>query len=311
MLSSKEKIYARMETYMYFFIFVAALFCAVAVYELINLIRVLLNGRQPKVITFAVVDDGIDLPISHRRTTLEAVLLAVLPQRFDPNIADTTDIMALLRRSGYYYANPGEFFAAAIRDFSQYFLVGVGLSVALVILGMPIAAVPVLAVYIVLGLRRPYTRLKKIAKRRDDAMKNNMLLGLSVLESLLSVSTSAQDAFTQTAQIGGPFCNLLALLSAQISKLPPEDAVLVVKAHLPNSRDVEANLFFNDVRAYFKESRPILSGVKALRHSVHRLVLDATEERAALVRQRANLFGIFAIVGLLFALILPYMGLSF
>jgi hypothetical protein len=44
---------------------------------------------------------------------------------------------------------------------------------------------------------------------------------------------------------------------------------------------------------------------------VHRLVLDATEERAALVRQRANLFGIFAIVGLLFALILPYMGLSF
>jgi hypothetical protein len=74
---------------------------------------------------------------------------------------------------------------------------------------------------------------------------------------------------------------------------------------------VEANLFLNDVLAYFKESRRILSGVMALRHSVHRLVLDATEERTALVRQRANLFGIFAIVGLLFALILPYMGLSF
>jgi hypothetical protein len=219
--------------------------------------------------------------------------------------------MALLRRSGYYYANPGEFFAAAIRDFSQYLMVGAGLAVALVILDMPIAALPILAIYIVLGLRRPYTRLKKIAKKREDAMKNNMLLGLSVLESLLSVSTSAQQAFTQTAQIGGPFCNLLALLSAQISKLPPEDAVAVVRAHLPNPRDVEANLFLNDVLAYFKESRRILSGVKALRHSVHRLVLDATEERAALVRQRANLFGIFAIVGLLFALILPYMGLSF
>lgn len=296
---------------MNFVIFVAALFFSVVVYELIGLFQVLLNGRRTNVIIMPVVDDGINLPIQRRRTTLEAILLAVLPKRFDPNVADTTNIMALLRRSGYYYANPGEFFAAAIRDFSQYLLVGAGLAVALVILDMPIGAIPILAIYIALGLRRPYTRLKKVAKKREDAMKNNMLLGLSVLESLLSVSTGAQEAFTRTAQIGGPFCNLLALLSAQISKLPPEDAVAVVKAHLPNPRDVEANLFLNDVLAYFKESRRILSGVKALRHSVHRLVLDATEERAALVRQRANLFGIFAIVGLLFALILPYMGLSF
>ena len=296
---------------MNFFIFVAALFFTVATHELIGLFQVLLNGRRSKVIHFAVVDDGINVPTRRASTTIEAILLAVLPNRFDPNVAKTTDIMDLLRRSGYYYINPGEFFAAAIRDFSQYLLVGAGLAVALVILDMPIAAIPILVIYILLGLRRPYTRLKKIAKKREDAMKNNMLLGLSVLESLLSVSTSAQQAFTQTAQIGGPFCNLLALLSAQISKLPPEDAVAVVKAHLPNPRDVEANLFLNDVLAYFKESRRILSGVKALRHSVHRLVLDATEERAALVRQRANLFGIFAIVGLLFALILPYMGLSF
>lgn len=296
---------------MNFFIFVAALFFTVAVYELINLFIVLLNERRANIITFAVVEDGVRLPAQRHRTTLEAVLLAVLPKRFDPSVADTTDIMALLRRSGYYHANPGEFFAAAIRDFSQYLLVGTGLSVSLIILDMPIAALPILAIYILLGLRRPYTRLKRIAKKREDAMKNNMLLGLSVLESLLSVSTSAQQAFTQTAQIGGPFCNLLALLSAQISKLPPEEAVAVVKAHLPNPRDVEANLFLNDILAYFKESRRILSGVAALRHSVHRLVLDATEERAALVRQRANLFGIFSIVGLLFALILPYMGLSF
>ena len=246
---------------MNFFIFVAALFFTVAVYELINLFLVLLNGRRANVITFAVVEDGVNLPNQRRRTTLEAILLAVLPKRFDPNVANTADVMALLRRSGYYYANPGEFFAAAIRDFSQYLIVGGGLAVTLVILDMPIAALPILAVYIVLGLRRPYTRLKKIAKKREDAMKNNMLLGLSVLEFLLSVSTGAQQAFTQTAQIGGPFCNLLALLSAQMTKLPPEDAVKVVKAHLPNPRDVEANLFLNDVLAYFKESRRILSGV--------------------------------------------------
>ena len=112
---------------MNFFIFVAALFFTVAVYELINLFMVLLNGRRANVITFAVVEDGVNLPTQRRRTTLEAVLLAVLPKRFDPNVANTTDIMALLRRSGYYYANPGEFFAAAIRDFSQYLVVGAGL----------------------------------------------------------------------------------------------------------------------------------------------------------------------------------------
>ena len=296
---------------MNFIIFVAALFFTVAVYELINLFMVLLNGRRTNIIHVPVPSNNDKLPERRPHTVLDAILLAVLPKRFDPNVADMTDIMALLRRSGYYHANPGEFFAAAIRDFSQFLIVGTGLAVALLILDMPIAAIPILTIYIILGLRRPYTRLKKIAKKREDAMKNNMLLGLSVLVSLLSVSTSAQQAFTQTAQIGGPFCNLLALLSAQISKMPPEDAVAVVKAHLPNPRDVEANLFLNDVLAYFKESRRILSGVTALRHSVHRLVLDATEERAALVRQRANLFGIFAIVGLLFALILPYMGLSF
>jgi hypothetical protein len=293
------------------FAFVAALSVTILVHELIGLFQVLLSGRRSNVLLTPVVDDGFRLPTQRRHTILHAILLTVLPKRFDPNIADTGDVMALIRRSGYYYVNPGEFYAAAIRDFSQYLLIGGGLAVALVILDMPLAALPVLAVYLVLGLRRPYTRLKKIAKKRDAAMKNNMLLGLSVLESLLSVSTGAQQAFTQTAQIGGPFCNLLALLSAQMTKQTPEDAIEVVKAHLPDPRDVEANLFLADVLAYFKESRRILSGISALRHSVHRLVLDATEERAALVRQRANLFGILSILGLLFALILPYMGVGF
>jgi hypothetical protein len=293
------------------FAFAAALCAAILVHELISLFQVLLSGRRPNVLLTPVVEDGFHLPMQRRRTTLEAVLLTLLPRRFDPDLADTGDVMALLRRSGYYYRNPGEFYAAAIRDFSQFLLIGCSLGAALVVLDMPLAAVPVLAVYILLGLRRPYTRLKGIAKKRDAAMKNNMLLGLSVLESLLSVSTGAQQAFTQTAQIGGPFCNLLALLSAQMTKQTPDDAIQVVKAHLPDPRDVEANLFLADVLAYFKESRRILSSVAALRHSVHRLVLDATEERAALVRQRANLFGILAIIGLLFALILPYMGVSF
>ena len=48
--------------------------------------------------------------------------------------------------------------------------------------------------------------------------------------------------------------------------------------------------------------------VKALRESVHREVVDGTEARAALVKQRSGLFGIFAVMGLVLAIILPYVG---
>jgi hypothetical protein len=101
------------------------------------------------------------------------------------------------------------------------------------------------------------------------------------------------------------------LLSVQIEKSGPDQAIETVSAHLPDPNDIEANLFLADVLASYKEMRPILSSVSALRESVHRLVLDATEERAALVRQRANLFGIFSVLGLLLALIAPYMAVSF
>lgn len=297
---------------MAFFAFLAALSLAIVAHEIAAMIQVLIFGRRRTILEGPRVADDVDIPQKRRGTTLDAILLAVFPRRFDERYANNvTDVVGLLRRSGYYYATPGEFYAAAISDFSQYLLIGAALAVGLVILDLPLAAVPILILYIVLGLRRPYSRLMRVAKKRDDAMKNNMLLGLSVLESLLSVSTGAQTAFAETAKIGGPFCNLLALLAVQIEKSPPDKAVEVVAAHLPNPRDVEANLFLADVLAYFQESRRILSGVSALRISMHRLVLDNTEERAALVRQRANLFGIFSIVGLLLALILPYMGVAF
>ncbi len=297
---------------MAFFAFLAALCLAIVVREIATMIQILMFGRRRTILDAPRVADDVQVPKKRSGTTLDAILLAVFPRRFDERYAtNATDVVALLRRSGYYYATPGEFYAAAIRDFSQYLLIGAALAVGLVILDMPVAAIPILAIYIVLGLRRPYSRLKKVAQKRDDAMKNNMLLGLSVLEYLLSVRTGAQTAFAETAKIGGPFCNLLALLAVQIEKSPPEKAVEVVAAHLPNPRDIEANLFLADVLAYFQESRRILSGVSALRLSVHRLVLDNTEERAALVRQRANLFGICSVVGLLLALILPYMGITF
>jgi len=297
-----------------FFTFVAALCAAVIAFEIASMIQTLLFGQRRSVLDGYIQDreDLSDLPVQRRHTTLEAILIAVFPKRFSERSAENvTDVVALLRRSGYYYPTPGHFYAAAIRDFSQYLMVGTILAVGLVILDMPIAAVPILAIYIVLGLRRPYSRLRNIAKRREAAMKNNMLMGLSVLQSLLTVSTGSQQAFTEVSKIGGPFCNLLGLLSVQMEKKDPEAAIEVVKAHLPSPNDLEANLFFKDVLAYFQKMRPILASVTALRDSVHRLVLDNTEERAALVRQRANLFGIISIMGLLLSLILPYMGVGF
>jgi hypothetical protein len=296
---------------MTFLAFIAALALAILVHELASAIQVAVIGRWNNPLNTPILTHS-DLPRQQRRTTLEAILLAVFPKRFDERQAtNVTDVVGLLRRSGYVYATPGEFYAAAIRDFSQFLLIRMILAVGLIILDMPVAAVPILAIYIVLGLRRPYARLKTAAKKREFAMKNNMLLGLSVLESLLTVSTGSQTAFAETAKIGGPFCNLLALLSVQIEKSGPDKAIETVSAHLPNPNDIEANLFLADVLAYYKDMRPILSSVSALRESVHRLVLDATEERAALVRQRANLFGIFSVLGLLLALIAPYMAVSF
>jgi len=52
-----------------------------------------------------------------------------------------------------------------------------------------------------------------------------------------------------------------------------------------------------------------LSGITALQKSLHRQVVESTQERASLVRQRSGLFGILAIIGMIFSLVMPYGGL--
>src|SRR5512133_2309158 len=67
-----------------------------------------------------------------RRSTWTALLVAILPGRFDPNQArNTADVISLLRRAGYPYDTPGEFHAVAIRDFSLFLAVGGALAGAL------------------------------------------------------------------------------------------------------------------------------------------------------------------------------------
>ena len=248
-------------------------------------------------------------PEQARCSTWEALLVAVLPHRFDPAQAKgSADVISLLRRAGYPYDTPGEFYAAAMRDFSLFLGVGGMLAGALAAMDMAIAAPAVALIFAFLGLRRPYVRIKARAKKRAESMRNNMLIGLSVLNSLLSSGVGVQEALRRAAGVGGPFCNLLGLLVARMEVEDFGKAIEVTRAHIPDPGDVEVNLFLRDVYDFFANNRPILSSIQGLQESVHRNVVEMTESRAALVRQRAGLFGVLAVVGLVLAIIAPFMG---
>ena len=244
-----------------------------------------------------------------RRSTWEALLVAVLPGRFDPDQAkNSADVISLLRRAGYPYDTPGEFYAVAIRDFSLFLAVGGLLAGALAAMNVIMVAPVIAMIFITLGLRRPYVRMKTLARKRAESLRNNMLIGLSVLSSLLSSGVGVQEALRRASTVGGPFCNLLGLLVARMEVEDFTKAIEITRAHLPDPNDVEANLFLRDIQDFFANNRPVLSSVRGLQESVHRSVVEATEARAALVRQRAGLFGVMAVLGLVLAIIAPFLG---
>jgi len=284
--------------------FIGALALSVLTFEL-------LTGIQK---AFAVFGRGRlsslgDSPAATGRSTWEALLLAILPGRFDPQTAkNSADVISLLRRAGYPFDTPGEFYAAAMRDFMIFIGVGGLLAGALTAMEMAIAAPFIALVFGFLGLRRPYVRLKSLARKRAESMRSNMLIGLSVLSALLSSGVGVQEALRRAASVGGPFCNLLGLLVARMEVEDFGKAIEVTRAHLPDVSDVEVNLFLRDVHDFFANNRPILSSVLGLQESVHRSVVELTETKAALVRQRAGLFGVLAVVGLILAIIAPFMG---
>jgi len=249
---------------------------------------------------------------SLQRSAWHALLGAVWPARFDPSAAtNMADVVGLLRRAGYPYDTPGEFYATAVRTFSLFLGGGGGLAGMLFSMDMGMAGGGLAAIFIFLGLRRPYTQLKLLAKRRARAMRNNMLTGLAMLNSMLASGVGVQEALRRVAGVGGPFCNLLGLLIARMEVDDFAKAIHSTRAHLPDPGDVEANLFLRDVEDFFVHNRPLSSSVQALKDSVHRNVVESTEERAALVRQRSGLFGVLAVVGLVFSIIAPFAGIFF
>jgi len=289
---------------MTFFAFLGALSLSVLIFELMSVFQPAFNTfGSNRLINLHTSDSA------KRRSTWEALLVAILPGRFDPNQAkNTADVISLLRRAGYPYDTPGEFYAVAIRDFSIFLTVGGLLAGALAAMNAIMVAPVIALIFIFLGLRRPYARIRTLAKKRAESLRNNMLIGLSVLSSLLSSGVGVQEALRRASTVGGPFCNLLGLLVARMEMEDFTKAIEVTRAHLPDPADVEAGLFLRDIYDFFANNRPILSSVQGLQESIHRSVVEATEARAALVRQRAGLFGVMAVLGLVLAILAPFMG---
>ncbi len=123
---------------MTFFAFLGALSLSVLAFELLTILQTafgtfggnrLMNLRSTNT--------------TKRRSVWEALLIAILPGRFDPDQAqNTADVISLLRRAGYPYDTPGEFYAVAIRDFSIFLAVGGMLAGALAAMNI-LAVAPV------------------------------------------------------------------------------------------------------------------------------------------------------------------------
>lgn len=238
----------------------------------------------------------------------DAILLAAFPGWFGrANPKRTETVVDLLRRAGYPFDSPGSFYAFAIRVFTQDMILLALFSAVVVLLGFPEFILPLGALMVYDGLTRPYNHLKALIRVRNQAFRNNLLAGLSTLQSLLAAGVGVQEAMRRTAEVGGPFCNLLLLLVTRMEIEPFDRAMEAVRKHLPDPNDIEVNLFLRDVEAYFTNNRPLLPGVTALQKSVHRLTIEETEKRASLIKQRAGLFGILAVVGMMITLILPFL----
>lgn len=283
------------------FIFLGALALSILTFELTSFatqprIRARLKGIQAE-------------PFARppQRSTWWAILTVLLPARFNPENPQThASVVSWLRRTGYPFDGPGDFYAHAVQVFSGFLMVGGLLAGLLFSLGQPLSGLLLATVFVFLGLRRPYTHLKTRARQRAEGMRSNMLTGLAMLNALMSSGVGVQEALRRTASVGGPFCNLLGLLIARMEVEDVRRALETVKAHLPDPDDIESQLFLRDVEAFFVHNRPLLASVQALQEAIHRNVIEATEARAALVRQRSGLFGVMAVIGLVLSLIAPF-----
>jgi hypothetical protein len=253
--------------------------------------------------------DGVDeVP---QTSAWYAILGVVLPQWFNPEKARGREkVVGLIRRAGYHpYGSVNEFYVGAMAEFGKGIVEAAFLAAVLVILHLPhVVTLIVAALILWLAHRRPYTRLKEAARRRAELMRPNMLAGLAELESMLEAGVGVQEALRRTAQLGGPFCNLLGLLVARLEIENAPQALQRVRQHIPDPEDTNMILFLRDLEDYFLRQRPLLQSVRSLRRSVHQDIVNATVARASKVQRTAGLFGILAVIGMLISILAPVFG---
>ena len=244
------------------------------------------------------------------RNALEALLVGLLPSRFNPNHAKNHEsVTVLIKRSGYYYKTVGEFYAAAVGDFVKFLLLAVFIAGLMTMMNMMVFGVALAAVFVYAGLRAPYDRLKGLAKKRAEALHNNMMVALTVMEAMLTAGANAQTAIEKASRIGGPFCGVLSIFVKELAGNTnnADQATDEALKYLPDPNDMDAVLLLEALRQNMKGARPkFLQALRATREEVFRTIVGSTEERAAKVQSQANVFGIFAVIGILVTILLPY-----
>jgi len=284
--------------------FLSALLLLVAVYEIAQ--ALLSRKPTPTRLEGPVVES--QLQVEEKKVPMWVALLGVLfPKLFDrEEILRRKNIVELIRRSGYYpYTSPGDFYAALLAS------TGTGILLAGIIAGLLtlVGAAPIGLILAALVLYsaydRPYARLERAIRERAAQMRQNMLLGLSQLVVFLDAGLGVQEALRATGRLGGPFCNLMAFIAARLQAEPAVQALERAWDHVPDPKDTNLRLFFNDLRGYFLHQRPLAQSLRALLESVRQELINETEARASKVQQRLGLYGIFAILGMLASALLP------
>jgi len=282
---------------------VLAVLVFVAVYDFLEGLRV--RRTAPDMLhlpTEAPLEDG-----RPRRSTWVLVFGILFPRYFDRDaVLERHHVVELIRRSGYHpYATPGAYYAALLSSFSMGLVLAALGGGLLAAIGAAPLAVPFALPVLIWAYRRPGVRLRDAVKRRAMHLRQNMLLGLSQLSVYLESGVGVQEALRRTGALGGPFCNLLAFFVARMEVEDVRTALERMRAHTPDPADTNMRLFLNDLEGYFLRQRPLGPAVNALRDAVRRDIRNATLERAATVKRRAVIYGIFAIIGLLLSGVAP------
>lgn len=286
---------------MLFLVFLGSTSLMIIVYEILSRRR---RFARSALAGYRVAQPSLETP---EPSLLQAIAVALFPNYLtDKNAKRHENIIDLLRRTGYAFETPGDFYAYAIRAFIQNAIIGTALAAACVFAEIPEIAPVAAGLLIYDGLKKPYRKLKTLARKRAQAFRNNMLAGLSTMKSLLEAGVGVQEAMRRTTEVGGPFCNFLLLIVSRMELEQFSEALQIAYKHLPDPKDVEAVMFLKDLEAYFVYNRELLPAVSALQENMRRIIVEETESRAALVKQRASLYGVFAVIGMLITLIIPF-----